>query len=427
MGSGSTGNDGHDLAELTRGLDERLDLADKRLLAQYPGTGGARQPVHTVYVPADQVRPGFSGDWGTRALAALTEHAPDAERLAAVTGIEPAAVRASYPRMLAKLRAEPIEDFRVDLEDGYGTRDEATEDADARAAAEALCAELAAGIAPPYVGLRMKGMEAAGRARGMRSLTLFLDTLLSGHGRLPDGFVLTLAKITSVDQVEAMVWATEWLESHFGLNAGQLTFELQVETPQSVLAPDGTVAVARMVHAGAGRVTALHYGTYDYSAACGVTAAYQSMAHPVADHAKAVMQLAAAGTGVWLSDGSTNVLPSGTEAEVHEGWRLHAQLVRRSLERAYYQGWDLHPAQLPTRYLATYVFYREAFGPAAHRLRSYFTAAGGSILDEPATAQALAVALVRGLNCGALESAEVAEATGVTVAELRELASRRIG
>ncbi|WP_407659469.1 DUF6986 family protein [Lipingzhangella rawalii] len=412
---------------MVSGLTERLSAADRRLLTQYPGQRGGRQPVHTVYVPADQVTRELSTDWGTRALTALTEHAPDAEQLAQATGIDLDAVRASYPRVLSKLRAEPIEDLRVDLEDGYGNRDEATEDADACGAARAVAASLAAGTCPPYVGLRMKGMEAGGRARGVRSLALFLETLLSEHAGLPEGLVLTLPKITSLEQVEAMVWTTEQLEAQLDLPAGRLTFELQIETPQSVLGPDGTATVSRMVQAGAGRVSALHYGTYDYSAACGVTAAFQSMAHPVADHAKAVMQLAAAGTGVWLSDGSTNVLPVGTPAQVHEGWRLHAQLVRRSLERAYYQGWDLHPAQLPTRYLATYVFYREAFGPAAERLRAYVTDSGGSVLDEPATAQALAVALVRGMDCGALDATEVADAVGAPVPELRELASRRVG
>ena len=114
-----------------------------------------------------------------------------------------------------------------------------------------------------------------------------------------------------------------------------------------------------MVHASAGRCTGLHYGTYDYSAFCGIAAAHQSLDHPVADHAKAVMQAAAAGTGVRLSDGSTNVLPVGTPDEVAAAWANHLRLVRRSLARGYYQGWDLHPAQLPTRFAATSVVVTE--------------------------------------------------------------------
>ena len=173
-------------------------------------------------------------------------------------------------------------------------------------------------------------------------------------------------------------------------------------------------------------MTGLHYGTYDYSAACGVAAPYQSLEHPVADHAKAVMQLAAAGTGVAVSDGSTNVLPVGPPAAVLDAWRLHARLVRRSLERAYYQGWDLHPGHLVTRYGATYAFYRAGMPDACDRLRGYLAHTGGGVLDEPATAQAMASLLVRGLRCGALDADEVAERAGVSVQALYELFDRRV-
>jgi hypothetical protein len=180
-----------------------------------------------------------------------------------------------------------------------------------------------------------------------------------------------------------------------------------------------------MIHAGDGRVTALHYGTYDYSAFCGIPAAYQSMEHPVADHAKLVMQAAAAGTGVRLSDGSTNVLPVGSDAEVRRGWELHARLIRRSLERGYYQGWDLHPAQLPSRFAATYAFYREGFPAAAERLRNYVQQTQSSVLDEPATARALSDFIVRGLDCAAVSPAEVTDATGLDTGTLIGLARRR--
>ena len=180
-----------------------------------------------------------------------------------------------------------------------------------------------------------------------------------------------------------------------------------------------------MIHAAGGRCTALHYGTYDYSAFCGIPAAYQSMEHPVADHAKLVMQAAAAGTGVRLSDGSTNVLPVGDEAAVRRGWELHARLVRRSLERGYYQGWDLHPAQLPTRFAATYAFYRSGFAAAADRLRRYVERTGSSVLDEPATARALSDFVMRGVDCGAISTAEVETASGLDSPTLTALARPR--
>nr|WP_141925016.1 aldolase [Haloactinospora alba] len=412
---------------MNEALDTRLADADARLLEQFPGERGKRQPIHTVYVPADRIRPGIATEWGKQADQALREHAPDAGTLAAATGMSAEMVAECLPRVQEKLRTEPIEDLRIDLEDGYGTRPDSEEDRHLTEAATALCADLRSAVAPPFFGIRMKGMEAAGRHRGTRSLTMFLNTLLEELGALPEGFVFTLPKITSVDQVEATVWLAEQLEKRLSLPSGSLRFELQIETPQSVIAPDGTATVARMVHAGQGRVTALHYGTYDYSAACGVTAGFQSMAHPVADHAKAVMQVAVAGTGVWLSDGSTNVLPVGTTEDVHEAWHLHSGLVRRSLERAYYQGWDMHPHHLPTRYLATYAFYREAFPSAAERLAAYLTADSGGVLDEPATAQALASTLVRGLRCGALSESEVSDATGAGSEVLVGFANRRVG
>jgi hypothetical protein len=179
-----------------------------------------------------------------------------------------------------------------------------------------------------------------------------------------------------------------------------------------------------MVHAAEGRCSGLHYGTYDYSAAAGVAAAYQSMEHPVADHAKAVMQVAAAGTGVRLSDGSTNILPVGDRDEVHAAWRLHAGLVRRSLVRGFYQGWDLHPAQLPTRYLATYLFFREGLPAAGTRLRRYLDRAESGVLDEPATAQALAAYVVRAVHCGAVRADEVEQACGVDTRTLDRLLRR---
>jgi hypothetical protein len=184
-----------------------------------------------------------------------------------------------------------------------------------------------------------------------------------------------------------------------------------------------------MIHAAAGRCAGLHYGTYDYSAALGIAAAMQSMEHPAADFAKSVMQVAAAATGVPVSDGSTNILPVGDLAAVQAGWDLHARLVRRSLERGFYQGWDLHPAQLPTRYAATFAFYRFGLPAAVTRLNNYLSRASSGIMDEPATAAALSGYLTRGLDCGAFDDAAIndlvpAGLTRLDRAQLDQLAGR---
>jgi citrate lyase beta subunit len=408
-----------DFDHLGAELDTRLAAADAALAAQFPGDRRGRQPIHTVYVPADRYHADLGAEWGAQARGALDEHE---ELFRDVVGDGNDAVDDDLvERVRRKLAAEPIEDLRIDFEDGYGARADDEEDRDVRAAASALLESRARSLVPAFHGIRVKSFEAPTRARGLRSLVAFVLTLAEGGADF-EPFVVTLPKVTSVDQVEAMVWVCAELERSLRLDGGALRFEIQIETPQSILGPDGIALVARMIHASGGRCTALHYGTYDYSAFCGIAAEYQSMAHPVADHAKLVMQAAAAGTGVRLSDGSTNVLPIGDRDAVRHGWQLHHDLVRRSLERGYYQGWDLHPAQLPTRYAATIGFYRDGLDRACERLRIYRERAAGAILDEPATARALADYLVRAVQCGATTSAEVESATGAGLAELAELA-----
>jgi citrate lyase beta subunit len=409
--------------EIADDLDQRLAGADRELQARYPGDTGARQPVHTVYVPADRFSADAHSEWGAAAVELLDRHAPTADALAGVTGMPVALVDDVHDRVLRKLAREPIEDLRVDFEDGYGRRSDEEEDRAATEAASALATVAGTEGGPPFLGIRFKSLEAPTRRRGLRTLDLVVAGLVAAGG-LPEGFVVTLPKVTSVAQVEAMAEVCTRLEQAHGLPAGRLRFEIQVETPQAVLGADGTATVARMIPAAEGRCTGLHYGTYDYSAALGITATQQSLEHPAADHAKAVLQVAAAGTGVRLSDGSTNVLPTGDRDAVHAAWRLHARLVARSLERGYYQGWDMHPGHLPTRYLATYSFFRASLPATAARIRAYLGRVEGGVMDEPATAQALAGAVLRGVDCGAVTPEEAGELTGVDRARLEGLARR---
>ena len=405
-------------------VDTLLDSADAERLANYPGDRTGRQPVHTVYVPADQFHRDLVAEWGAAAAAALARHAPTAEDMAAVTGLAPEQLHDVWGPVSAKLDREPIEDLRVDLEDGYGQRPDEEEDRHALAAGHAIAAAVAGNVAPPFIGIRFKSLERGTRRRGLRTLDLVLGAVLSA-GPLPGGWVVTLPKVTSVAQVAAMVEICDRLERVYGLGEGTLRFEIQVETPQAILQPDGTAGVAAMVHASAGRCTGLHFGTYDYTAGLGIAGGYQAMDHPAADHAKVVMQLAAAGTGVHISDGSTNVLPVGDRDSVHAAWALHARLVRRSLERGFYQGWDLHPAQLPTRFISTYAFFRAGLAGIGARLDAYLHGADSAVLDEPATAQALAAFLLRGVHCRAVAEDEITKLTGATLDTISSLAARR--
>ena len=401
-------------------IEALLADTDTLLAREYPGTAGARQPIHTVYLPADRFTPALAAEWGEQALAAANDHG-GVGALCATLGVADSLAAPVAERVADKLFSEPIEDLRLDFEDGYGDRGDDVEDADVLRSARAVNEAVTGGSAPPFIGIRFKSFEKATRARALRTLDLFLSTLLEA-GPLPDGLVLTLPKVSTVSQVEAMAYACGRLESTNALPNGRLRFEVQMETPQLILGADGRVPVAELLHRAEGRVSALHYGTYDYSAYLGIAAGYQSMEHPAADYAKQVMQVAVAGTGVNLSDGSTNILPVGDAAAVEAAWKLHARLVRRSLERGYYQGWDLHPTQLPSRFIATYAFYREGLAEACTRLRNYVHHTSSGFLDEPATARALAGFVARGLACGATTSAEVVKLADIGETVLSELA-----
>ncbi|MCG8928381.1 aldolase [Lentzea sp. CC55] len=359
-----------------------------------------RQPVHTCYVPAGRLIGSTVEDWGREALESIEpELLPDLP-----DGV--------LDRVEAKLRREPVEDLRIDFEDGYGAPEDDVEDMDAESTAHLVSRWVAEGTAPPSFGVRIKSFDTAElRERGLRTLDIFLTALED----VPPGFVITFPKVTSVEQVEVF---GEVLD----LFGGDLKFEIQVETTQSVVDSSGRLAIPQFIEAGRGRVTGLHFGTYDYTAGCGLSAAQQHLAHGACDFARHVMQVSAAGTGVRLSDGSTNVLPVGDGKQ--RGWETHYRLVRRSLEHGFYQGWDLHPAQLVTRYAAVYAFYREGLAADAARLKSYVQHVSGGVLDEPATAQALSSSFLRAVDCGALDPAEVQAATGLDEPALRSLATR---
>lgn len=425
------------------GLDANLNTANRAFASHYPGESAERQPVHTVYGGAHLFGPSTAGRLGEIARRFLEEYAPDAEALATAVGWEdPDLADLVYGRVREKLEREPVEDFRIDFEDGFGNRPDEEEDAAAEGAGRSVASGLADGSLPPFIGIRIKPFSADLAARSARTLGLFLEALSSGAGGvLPPGFVVTLPKVVIPEQVAALVHEFEKLEARLPIEPGALRMELMVETPQSLIAADGNVALPGLVRAAAGRCTAAHFGVYDYTASVLVTAAHQTMRHPACDLARGLMQVALAGTGVWLSDGATNVLPvpihraekggaplSGSlvaenRRSVHDAWRLHYDDVRHSLRGAFYQGWDLHPAQLVTRYAAVYSYFLEGLPAASERLRNFMDSAAQAslsrdVMDDAATGQGLLNYFLRGLNCGAI-TPEEARATGLTLDEIR--------
>ena len=385
-----------------------------------------RQPIHTVYGGAHLFKADTAAKLGTTALRILDEHAPIAASLASALGLPAGTADRVYGRVREKLQREPVEDFRLDFEDGYGNRPDAEEDGHAASAAAEVAKGAANGTLPPFVGIRIKNLGDELRPRALRTAQIFLERLIADTGgTLPSNFVITLPKITARGQVTQLVETFERFESSHGLAAGALRMELMVETPYSIFDEHGAVSLPSLVREGQGRVVAAHFGTYDYTASLGITAAHQHMRHPACDFARGIMQVSLAGSDVWLSDGATNVLPVGKDpAVIHAAWRQHYDDIRHSLTNAFYQGWDLHPAQLVTRYAAVYAFFLESLDAASERLRNFIAKAAqatlvGEVFDDAATGQGLLNFFLRALNCGAVRGEEIGALTGLTLEELR--------
>jgi citrate lyase beta subunit len=417
---------------------ERVQRAQAKVFERYPGDSGARQPVHTVYGGAHLFSADTAKKLGDLALRSLETYAPDAASFAEAIGIRGDLAPKVYERVREKLRREAVEDFRIDFEDGYGNRPDAEEDTHAAAAGAQVAAGMAANTLPPFIGIRIKPLTRDLAARSLRTLDIFLTELLDkSSGQLPQNFVVTLPKILSRMDVTALVDTFELLEDRLDLAPGSLKVEFMVETTQSIFDPKGRSILPRLHDAAKGRLTGAHFGTYDYTANCDITAAHQRMRHPACDFAKHVMKVTFAGTGVMLSDGATNIMPVAphkgkdltedqkrdNKAAVYAAWRLHADDVRHSLVHGYYQGWDLHPGQLPTRYGAVYAFFLDGFASASERLSNFVNKAAqatlvGDVFDDAATGQGLLNYFLRGIACGAVTEQE-ALATGLSLDEIR--------
>ena len=406
-------------------LPHWLTSANLEFARVYPGESGRRQPVHTVYGGAHLFKAETCKRLGSIAQQALSEYAPDPAALALAVGIPKSVANTVYARVIEKLDREPVEDFRVDFEDGFGIRPDAEEDAAAVRAAEEAARGFTSGTLPPFFGFRIKPLHEELKARAARTLDLFLNTFLSGTGgRLPSNFVVNLPKVTIPEQISALVDALEPF--------GDVRIEFMVETPQAVR------NLPRLLEAARGRCIGAHLGAYDYISSVGITSAGQDLQHPACDFVRLMMQAALGGTGVWLSDGATNILPVpahrgksldgpqviANRAIVHNAWKIHYNNVRHALHNGFYQGWDLHPAQLPTRYAAVYSFFLEGLDAASERLRNFVDKAAqatmvGDVFDDQATGQGLLNYFLRAINCGAIPASEGPVLTGLTLEELR--------
>jgi citrate lyase beta subunit len=450
-------------------LFDELKKANLMFQHTYPGDKPDRQPVHTVYGGANLFKADTCVKMGDIALQNLQTYAPNFVILAKVLELqghehlpllekeikaltekldnmsegdrknEPAWLSYSvYNKIVNKLKTEAVEDFRIDFEDGFGNRPDDEEDATAVQSAKELASGMKNNTIAPFMGIRIKPFTEDLKYRSVRTLDLFLTTLLQEtNGVLPQNFVVMLPKVTIPEQMTMMVRLFEILEKENNLQPGSLKMETMVEATQIIMDEEGRNPLMRIIKASEGRCMAAHFGTYDYTASAGITAKYQTMAHPVCDFAHHMTKVALGGTGIFISDGATNVIPVGphrganltfeqlkeNRESVHHAWQVGFKHTMHSLINGLYQGWDLNPAQLPMRYAATYNFFMSSYDDAVFRLKTFMERAAistltGDIFDDAATGQGLFNFFLKALNCGAVTEEEVL-ATGLTLEEIR--------
>jgi citrate lyase beta subunit len=430
-------------------MEERLRVAHAAWQRNYPGVSSERQPVHVFYGGAHLFRAGNARKLGDLALRSLDEFAPDAASLAGALALVGEANITLYDRVRDKLIREPIEDLRIDFEDGYGIRPDDEEDRHAADAAHELAAAVLGETRdlPPFLGIRIKPLNPEFYQRSTRTLDIFFTELIA---KLPcgppKGFCITLPKVTLPEEVEVLANICRQLESALHLPPDHLRIELMVERTQAILNAKGTVSISALVKAAGGRCSSIHFGPHDYAASRNLMVS-QPLTHFASDFAREIVQVALGGTGIRLVDGPTNVLPVGLHPKgstgldprqqsenaqaVHAAWKMHFDHIRRALNQGIYQGWDLHPAQLPVRYAATYSFFLENLEPAARRLRHFIQVATqatriGQLFDDMAMARELIQFVLQSIQCGAVAPEEAEQLTGIPVAEMREGSLARI-
>jgi citrate lyase beta subunit len=404
----------------------------------------AGQPIHTVYGGAHIFKSATTEKLRLIASGTIDAYLPDPASASEVFDLNESLAGLVHAKILSRLHSEAVEDLRVDFEDGYGSRPDEEEDSHAVAAAGETAKALSDRSLPRYFGIRVKSLASEARRRSLRTLDLYLTALADAGSGLPDNFVVTLPKVTDPSQPRVLSDALDELEKRLGFETGSVKIELMVETRRSLAAVDGRFALPEMIAACGGRCRGLHFGAWDYLAEFGVTAENQHLLHPLCDTARQIIQLSAP-AGIWISDGATNIMPIGPHrggeltneqiAEnrrvVHDAWRLHFRHCRAALENGIYQGWDLHPAQIPARLAAVYSFFLENIEATGERLRRFIEKAAqatlaGDVFDDEATGQGLLNHFTRAVNCGAITAAEAEKLMGVPLDLLAEASFSKI-
>ncbi len=383
------------------------------------------QPIHVVYGGADRFSAGTIAKLGDIARRSFADNAPDADSLVEIFGIDESVSVKVHQQVTNRLAVCPIEDYRVDFEDGLGVRSDADEDQFAINAAIETRSAMAADSLSPYFGIRIRPLARSTAPRALRTLDLYMSHLLADGGSLPRNFVVTLPKVTSPAEIATLDRALSQIESEFAIESRSIRIEFLAEEPRAFVSENGVYALTSLIAAANGRCRGVHLGAYDLLSSFGVGSSSQSLGHSFCDYARTIMQFSTYGLGVWLSDGATNEMPIGkyrgvgltpeqvaeNRQHIRSSWRSHYLNCLSAIQQGMYQGWDLHPAQVPARLVAEFAYIAENIDIALDRLRSFTknserSTLTGGVFDDAATGRGLASFVERAISLGAVAETE---------------------
>ena len=389
------------------------------------------QPVvHTVYGGAHLFKADTVAKLESKARESFAVCLPNPALLGTTFGLRSSSpaktewlIQTVYDKVKARLAGPCIQDFRIDFEDGFGPRPPSEEDYYAYQAADGLAKVIVQGALPHRIGIRIKSLGHLTRNRSVRTLTLFLGRLISQISvPLPKPLIVTLPKVEDKSQAALLDHVLSDLEAEFGLQRGEIKVELMVESPLALIDPMGSCPLPAFAEACKQRLLGVHIGAYDLTASLDVPGPFQDLSHPFCVLARGIMKLAFSGQPIELADGACHLIPVGDPDHVRTVWGQIYHHVTRSLSEGYYHGWDIHPAQIPPRYVALYSFFLDHQENATSRLKNLLETSTkasrvGASFDDAASGSGLLNFFRKGFTSGAFTKVDL-EAVGLSVEDL---------
>jgi citrate lyase beta subunit len=410
----------------------------QRITPESPSFPVRKQPIHTLYGGAHLFNTSTPLKVKEIAQRYFSNYLPNPAELSSIFHIiDEHLARELHERTSVQLNSHCLEDYRVDFEDGYGYRTNEEEDSDARKAASEAAYSSNENMLPPFFGFRIKPLTKISANRSLRTLDIFLSHFFSSVKALPENFIVTLPKIESAEQCTIFNEIIAKYEKQLGLPENYIKTELMIELPGALYSPIGTFLLPELVKASGTRLLGLHFGIYDFTSSIQIPAPSQSYTHHACDEVRFLMQCTGNLFPVNISDGATSFLPlelyknpsstieqAENSSNVGKGWKLHFDNVLHSINYGIFQGWDLHPAQIPARILALQYYFMTNKQQSLDRLQRFVVKAAqatqsGGVFDDAATGQGLLNFVRRGYNCGALTQEDVLS-TGLTMNDIAD-------